>query len=202
MGFTTALAIGGAALGIYSSKKAADAEEDAAQAASSQERAMFQQTREDFAPFREAGVSALERYRQTAIEGDPSAFFQSPGYQFGLGEGQKAIERAAAARGQYFTPKTVSALGRYQQDYATKEYQNYLTNLRGIIDVGSGVTSNLANLRSQSAGRLGGYAGDIGTAQAGGYLGAGEAISGGLENLASIYEAKQKQGINALLPTS
>jgi hypothetical protein len=47
-----------------------------------------------------------------------------PGYEFRLKEGQKAIERSAAARGGLLTGGTGKALERYGQDYASNEYGN------------------------------------------------------------------------------
>ena len=52
-------AVIGAGAGIYSSSKAAGAQSDAADAATQAELAMFEQGREDMAPWREAGTQAL-----------------------------------------------------------------------------------------------------------------------------------------------
>lgn len=47
-----------------------------------------------------------------------------PGYEARLREGQKAIERSAAARGTLLTGGTLKDLGNYAQEYAANEYQN------------------------------------------------------------------------------
>lgn len=47
-----------------------------------------------------------------------------PGYSARLQEGQKALERSAAARGTLLTGQTAKELDRYAQDYAANEYQN------------------------------------------------------------------------------
>lgn len=49
---------------------------------------------------------------------------QSPNYQFNLDEGQKAIDRAAAARGDYFSPEAVKELSGYSQNLASNEFLN------------------------------------------------------------------------------
>lgn len=49
---------------------------------------------------------------------------ESPNYQFNLAEGQKAIDRATAARGAYNSPAAVKDLARYSQDLASNEYLN------------------------------------------------------------------------------
>lgn len=51
-------------------------------------------------------------------------FQKEPGYEFRLGEGTKAIERAQAARGGFFSGAAGKALSRYGQDYASNEYGN------------------------------------------------------------------------------
>lgn len=51
-------------------------------------------------------------------------FQADPGYQFRQAEGEKAINRAAAARGGFNSGATLKALDRYNQDYAAGEYNN------------------------------------------------------------------------------
>ena len=45
-----------------------------------------------------------------------------PGYQFGLAEGQKGIDRRAAAGGGYFSGAALKAANRFGQDYAGTKY--------------------------------------------------------------------------------
>lgn len=47
-----------------------------------------------------------------------------PGYQFRLQQGQQALERSAAAKGNLLTGGTGKALTQYGQDYASNEYNN------------------------------------------------------------------------------
>lgn len=51
-------------------------------------------------------------------------FQKDPGYDFRMKEGQKALERSAAAKGGLQTGGFMKSLGRYGQDYASGEYQN------------------------------------------------------------------------------
>ena len=51
-------------------------------------------------------------------------FQADPGYQFRMDEGQKAIERGAAARGGLNSGATMKALMNYGQNMASNEYQN------------------------------------------------------------------------------
>jgi hypothetical protein len=88
---------------------------------------MYDTTRNDQEPWRDAGKGALSQ-----IQGDPnfnrsfsmSDFQADPGYAFRMAEGQKALERSAAARGNLNSGATLKALTRYNQDLGSQEYQN------------------------------------------------------------------------------
>ena len=91
-------------------------------------------------PFRETGLNANNRI--AALLGMPSGdgtsqagtegygslnkafgmdqFQADPGYQFRLGEGQKAIENSAASRGGLLSGGTQKALAKYGLDLASK----------------------------------------------------------------------------------
>jgi hypothetical protein len=87
------------------------------------------------APFQEAGVNALSRMRAGEFA-QPGAFkFQTtdyrdmdyqtdPGYAFRLAEGQKALDRQAAARGGLISGGALKAASRYGQEMGSQEFQN------------------------------------------------------------------------------
>jgi len=100
-------------------------------------------------------------------------FEADPGYQFRLDEGQKALERAAAARGQYYDPSTVKALSEYNANMADQTYMdsynrynndqtnmfNRLASMAGIGQTATGqltgVGNNYSNAASQTLGSVG-----------------------------------------------
>jgi len=51
-------------------------------------------------------------------------FNTDPGYQFRLGEGQKALERKLNASGKTYSPEAAKALLGYNQDMGSQEYNN------------------------------------------------------------------------------
>jgi hypothetical protein len=55
---------------------------------------------------------------------DPNSVQIDPGYAFRAAEGQKALERSAAARGGVMSGGTLKSLARYSQGLASQEYQN------------------------------------------------------------------------------
>lgn len=51
-------------------------------------------------------------------------FIEDPGYQFRMAEGQKALDRAAAARGMFGSGQAVKDLMRFNQGFASNEFNN------------------------------------------------------------------------------
>jgi len=102
-------------------KKAAEAQKQAA----ALQYMMYQQQRADTAPWREAGESALNQLSQMVQRG-PGEFTESPDYQWRVGEGVKALERGAAARGSQLSGAEQKALMKFGQDYASTDYDNFL----------------------------------------------------------------------------
>lgn len=141
MGAATAVGLGTAALigGIHQSRQARKAGKRQAEAmmrASDATERQYLQTREDLAPWTRAGRSALRRYKEAVLEGDISGFKESPGYQYQLEQGEKALSRAQAARGRFFSPRAALELQKHGQGLASQEYGNYLARLSGLSQTG------------------------------------------------------------------
>ena len=93
-------------------------------------------------PFRQAGINALTRMQQQYAN-MPAAFTgqvklgQDPGYAFRLSEGQKALDRQAAARGGLISGGALKAAQRYGQEMGSQEYGNAynraLTNYNAAV---------------------------------------------------------------------
>jgi hypothetical protein len=97
-----------------------------------------------------------------------SDFQADPGYAFRLGEGLKALDRQAAARGGLMSGGALKAAARYGQDLGSQEYTNafnrYQTNranqlnpLQSIAGVGQTAVNQLGS----AAGAYGTNAGNI-----------------------------------------
>jgi len=189
-----AVAIGGSALlGAYSSNKAAGAQRDASNQAAALQQQQYEQTRADQAPFRAAGEQALNKliplsdYTKFGMD----QFQQDPGYAFRLSEGQKALERSAAARGGLISGGALKAATRFGQDMGSQEYQNafnryqtersaQLNPLQSLAGLGQSST-NFVNTAGQNyANNAGNAIGAAGQANASGYMGAANAIGGGM----------------------
>lgn len=147
--------VGTSLIGASASKSAASTQAAAADRAGALSDEQFRQTREDQAPYRAAGVKALGELERTAGN-VPGAFkfgvndyTADPGYAFRLSEGQKALERSAAARGGLISGNALKAATRFGQDMGSQEYQNAYT--RALTGYNTGVASENQLYNRQAA---------------------------------------------------
>lgn len=114
-----------------SNRYAADLQKEAADKALKLMESQYRQTRADWAPWRDAGVAALDEIRTGIAQGrwtmpewrtpDADAMMRDPGYAFRLREGERGLQRQLAAQG-VSGGAAVKAAARYHQDYAAQEY--------------------------------------------------------------------------------
>ena len=112
---------------------------------------------------------------------------QDPGYQFRLGEGNKAIENAARARGTSMMPSTVKELLRYGQDYASGEFANVFNRNAGVAGLGQQAVNTGAGLGAQNAQTIGGLYAGLGNARGASAIAGGNAMAGGLNTIGGYY---------------
>lgn len=160
----------GAGMSSSAAKSAAQTSASAADRAAELQRQMFERQVELQEPWRQAGVNALTKL-QTAADYTPfgmQQFQTDPGYGFRLAEGQKALERQAAARGGLISGAALKAAQRYGQEMGSQEYQNAfnryqaeraatLNPLQSLAGLGQTSTNALTN----AAGTYGGAVGNI-----------------------------------------
>jgi len=196
--------VGSALIGGSAAKSAASTQSAAADRAAELQNEQFQQTRQDYAPYREAGYNALANLQRTAGN-VPGAFkfgagdYQAdPGYAFRLSEGQKALDRQAAARGGLISGGALKAAQRYGQEMGSQEFGNaYNRALTGYnTDVArenqlynrqaalSGIGQTATNLVGQAGQNYATNVGNLMTsgaaANAAGQVGMANALTGGL----------------------
>lgn len=118
-------------------KIASDATAAAQKYSTDIQKQMYDQTRADQTPWRNAGVNALADLTAGTSKGgyliapyqDQKKFtladFEAdPGYGFRMSEGVNALDKSAAARGSLFSGAQGKALTRYGQDVGSNEYAN------------------------------------------------------------------------------
>jgi hypothetical protein len=218
MAIGTAAAILGSAVigGAVASKgasKAAKAQQQAAEQASDVQRQIFERQTELSEPFRQAGITSQnELMRLLGIGGDataadygmltrgftPEQMQMDPGYAFRLAEGEKALERMQAARGQYLGGGAIRAGTRYGQEMGSQEYMNAFNRaqaqlgtrlgaLGSLYGAGQTATQQVAGQAGQLGSNLGNLLMQSGQARASGYLGQANALSQALGQGAMGY---------------
>lgn len=149
--------IGSALISSNAASSAARGQTAAANASNALATSQFAQTRADQEPWRLAGATALGQLGSlTAAGGDLNRrftmadFIKDPGYDFRMSEGAKAIERSAAARGGVLGGGTLKALSRYNQDFASQEYNNSFSRWNQENNQQFGRLSSIAGLGQQA----------------------------------------------------
>ena len=183
-------------LGSNAASSAASTQAAAADRATQLQNEQYQQTRQDQAPWREAGVTALNQLGPLAANYKPFSYSDmtsDPGYAFRLSEGQKALDSQAAARGGLISGNALRAAQSYGQQMGSQEYQNafnrYQTErqaqlgpLQSLAGVGQATAQNLGQSGAANAANVGNYLTGGAAAQAAGQVGSANAITGGLSS--------------------
>lgn len=182
-----AASIGGALLGSSAAGKAADAQAAAANHAADLQNQQYQQTRADMAPWRAAGGKAIGQLSDMLQPGYD--YTTSPGYQFRFGEGQRAVEGSAAAKGMLLSGGTLKDLTRYGQGVAADDFNQSFNRTASVAAGGQQANTTLGQLGAQSAANAGQFATQAGQARASGYIGQANALTGGLGNLATLFSS-------------
>lgn len=180
MTWAAVVTIGGNLYGASQNREAASRASDKATQANERaqmfEQQMFDQQKALTAPYREGGATAQNRlmellgiggnagsagYGKYAQDFGMSDFVTDPGYLFRLTEGQKAIDRSAAARGGTQSGAALKAATRYGQEAGSQEYGNaynrYQTNRTNQLQPLGNIATMGANAATNSATAAGNY---------------------------------------------
>lgn len=117
---------------------------------------------------------------------DMSVFFNSPDYAFNLAEGNKAIDRSAAARGGLLSGAAVKEGTRYASGMASREYGAFVDRLMQQAGVGSTGIGASASAGANAANNISATAMNAGNARASIYgnnaANINNAVQGGISN--------------------
>ena len=209
-------AIGTAALGAFSAYEGAQGQKSAGQNAGNlqywqalqnaeAEKAMYNQTRTDLAPWREAGAGAINQLSAgfrpggqfvTPFKYDP---LTDPSTQWRFQQGQNAINQSAAAQGGYFSGNLGKALADYGQNFASSEEQNAFNQeeqqkmdaynmLAGLSGAGQGATTQTGQFGLNAVGNAGNYLTGGAQAVGQGMIGGAGAQAGFYQNLNNMLQ--------------
>jgi hypothetical protein len=202
-----ALAIGGSALlGASASKSAANTQAAATDRAGELQKQMFEEQNRLQEPFRQGGMAAQNKlltyfglpggteggdFGKYSRDFGMSDFVTDPGYAFRLAEGQKTLDRQAAARGGLISGGALKAAQRYGQDMGSQEFTNafnrYQTNranqlqpLQSLMGAGQTATNTMGTAAANYGANAGNLMTSGGAARASGYVGGANALTSGL----------------------
>ena len=199
-------------MGSKAAGKAADVQAGAADRAAALQQQQFDKQVELQEPWRQAGMTALNALTPLATNYTPfgmDRFQQDPGYAFRLSEGQKALERSAAARAGLQSGSALKAAARFGQDYGSQEYQNAFNRyqverqarlgpLQSLAGVGQTTAAQLGQAGQQMASNVGEMMTSGAAARASGYVGGANALSSALGQGLNYYQGNQM--LNRMLP--
>jgi hypothetical protein len=175
--------IAGAWMGAKASKKASKAQVKMAEAAIAEQRRQYDQTRADFAPWRDAGGQAIGAGWGMLQPGYDHT--TSPGYDFRFSEGQRAVESGAASKGRLMSGGTLKDLVRFGQGVAADDFNDQFNRTMAVAAGGQQANTTVGQLGAQAATNIGNAQMQAGNARASGYMGAANSWINGINNIDS-----------------
>lgn len=146
-----------------------------------------------YQPFLQGGQSA---YQNALAMTQPGYQFNTndPLYQFQFNEGQRAVDRSAAASGALNSGGTLKALTRFGQGLAGNAYQQQFNNQNALAQFGLQAAQGNAQAQSQYGRGMSDVLLNAARGRSSGYLGKADAksqlygdISGAFENAAQDF---------------
>lgn len=200
-------------MGSKAAKDAARMTSDSTRYASDVQKEMYDISREDLAPYREAGysaltdINALKPYLTGQFGGEQLAQYLDPSMAFRMKYGGMATERAQNVGQGLLSGNTLRALEDYGQGLASTEYGNAFNRfqtergniyntLANIAGMGQGAVNTGAGLSQQTAQNLGTLAVGGAQAQAAGTVGAANAWTNALQGPANYLQLSSLLGRN------
>lgn len=187
--------IAGGAMASGAAGKASDAQVQAAREAAALNE-----------PFRQGGMAGMNRLldllglsSNTGAEGFGSAardfsmadFQADPGFQFRQDEGQKALERSAAARGGLLSGRAAKDTLRFSQGLASDEFQNAFNRFQVNRTNKLNPLQSLMGAGQTSANTIGNFTSQAGDARAAGIMGRSNAINDAIGQGFSMYQGQK-----------
>lgn len=182
--------IGGAA-SIYGANKASSSQSKAAQQALAFQQGVYNEGKQNLSPWIGTGQGANNLLSSFyGLGADPALgenalarFRESPDYKFAFQEGMGALENSAAAKGGLLGGNQIRRTVEFGQGLASNNLGNYLSRISGISQQGQNAASSLAGFGSNMGQQIGNSYGNLGQAQASGYVGMANGVNNSLNNL-------------------
>lgn len=128
-----------------------------------------------------SGIQSAPGTSSQTMQDAFAKFRSTPGYQFGLDEGSKALQTSAAASGGLFSGKAGKALTKFGQDYADQQgYSPYMNRLGAAAGIGQTATNQVGAYGQNAANQVGNNLINAGAARASGIQGSANAWGGAI----------------------
>lgn len=187
---------------VASASMASDAQTSATDKAIAANQAQQATTRSDLMPYQTAGQAALPGLTAAANAPPPvmdeATLEQTPGYQFNLTQGLKAVQNSAAARGLGVSGAAMKGAATYATGLADSTYQNQfndaVTNqtntynrLQGVATLGENAAAQTGALGQQSTSNVSNALVGQGNAQAAADTAIGTGVSSAANSVTNAY---------------
>lgn len=191
----------GAGASIWGANKAAGAQTDAATAAITNQKSMFDTTKNMLSPFVNAGAGGIDQLKDWLSSsggttgGNPlsallklvmpgadqsATLQQTPGYQFAQGQGTRSALNALAARGLGGSPGAIAkGVSTFNSGLAGQTWDNVVKNLLSTFQTGGNALQGLVNTGVNAGGALAGVGTNTANSITGSLTGAGNAQAAG-----------------------
>jgi hypothetical protein len=186
--------VGSAVISSNASSNAASTAANAANQGTNAQLSMFNTTQSNFKPQIQLGQGAANMLGSIygiggvsggkTTTGSPNAnysnFYNSPGYQFSLQQGENAINKSAAASGGLYSTNTTAALGNYAAGAASTQYNSYINQLLSMAGLGNAAASGVGTAATATGQGVANTLQNAGNASAAGQLGSANAFTNAL----------------------
>ena len=188
-------AIGGALLSSNAASNAADTQAGASREAIDEQRRQADRSYADQSPYRAAGVGALGQLQSDINKPTTAADVMSdPGYQFGLDQGQQALDRKFAASGGRFSGAMLKEASRFNAGTAAAGYsaayqrgQDRLNRLASLAGIGQTSTQASSYAGNQSANAISGLVAQQGNNAGSAQLAQGNIWGNAANQIGALY---------------
>lgn len=184
------------------SQKAMQAQVDAANRGIDIQAKQYETTRNDYMPYTQAGVKAIEGYgnllgtngtdaQATAVQGlEASPFFQQ-----NLSDANENLLQTASATGGVRGGNTAGAIGELSPQLLQKYYDMAMSGFGNLAQLGFGATGSVANAGATNANAATDLNGQIGKFRAGNFLTKGGINAANWANAGKFADAAAKAAI-------
>jgi hypothetical protein len=149
---------------------------------------MFDTLNAQRAPYLTSGYNALDKIN--GLLNNPNSVKNDPSYQFGLSEGQRAIDNSASARGG-IGGAALRAGTRFAEDYATTKTNDIFNRYASVAGFGQTANSQANASGMNYANNVSNNQMGMGNALAYNYMNQGNIYGNALDAIGAYYSPKK-----------